>query len=84
VVDYTVAGFEQKLPGTHIHFYWDIFKDEQVGPASLGKRLMYGGPSPFTGFSRLDRPDAAAQICALVADPEHNVIPGSGNCFDLP
>ncbi len=84
VVEYKTAGYTEALPGTHIHFFWDVFAGEQVGSTSIGKRIMYGGPTPFTGFSRLDRPASAAQICGLVASPEHNVIPGSGNCFDLP
>jgi len=49
-----------------------------------GDRLMHGGPSPFTGYAVSDRPAQASQICALVANPDHSVILGSGNCFDLP
>jgi len=45
---------------------------------------MYGGLSPFTGYARTDRPAEAGQLCALVANPDHSVLPGSGNCMMLP
>jgi hypothetical protein len=45
---------------------------------------MYGGPSPFTGYTVSDRPAQATQMCATVVNPDHSVIPESGNCFDLP
>jgi hypothetical protein len=81
-VEFTTSGFSPALPGTHIHFYFDIYAAEQTG--SGGNRLMYGGESPFTGYSQANLPQGAAQICALVANPDHTVIEDSGNCFQLP
>lgn len=31
-----------------------------------------------------DRPDGATQMCALVTNPDHSVVAGSGTCVDLP
>jgi hypothetical protein len=45
---------------------------------------MFGGPTPFTGYATSDRPDGATQMCVLVANPDHSIIPDSGSCIDLP
>jgi len=84
VVDYQTQGYSEQLPGTHIHFFFNTFSAEQVGSTGGGNRLMYGGPAPFTGYTAAARPEGATQLCALVANPDHTVIPDSGNCFDLP
>jgi hypothetical protein len=84
VVEFTTGGFTPALPGTHVHFYFDIFSVEQVGTTGGGNRLMFGEPSPFTGYTQVDRPPDATQLCAVVANPDHSVIDGSGNCFPLP
>ncbi len=84
LVEFTANGFTPELPGTHIHFFFDIFTADQVGMSGLGNRLMFGDPSPFSGYSQSDRPEGATQMCALVANPDHSVNPGSGNCFTLP
>jgi hypothetical protein len=65
-----------------MHFYYDIFAADQAG--ATGNRLMYGGASPFTGFAQADRPEGATALCVLVANPDHTVIPESGNCAPLP
>jgi len=82
VVEFTTNGFTPALPGTHIHFFFDIFAAEQDGMTS--NRLMYGGASPFTGYSQTNRPQGATQLCALVANPDHTTVSQSGNCWDLP
>ena len=79
-VEYQAQGFSEQLPGTHIHFFFDTFTADQVGSTGGGNRRMYGGPSPFTGYTPADRPEGAAQLCALVALPDHSVLPDSGNC----
>ena len=84
VVEYITHGFTEKLPGMHIHFFFDNISPDQVGMSGGGNRLMYGGPSPFLGYRTTDRPANAAQLCALVANPDHTVIPNSGTCFKLP
>jgi hypothetical protein len=48
-----------------------------------GNRLMYGGPSPFSGYRIVDRPDGATDLCVLVANPDHTVNLDSGNCMPL-
>jgi hypothetical protein len=83
VVDYETQGYTEQIPGTHIHFFFNTVTPEQLNAAS-GNLLMFGGPAPFTGYTLADRPAEASQMCALVANPDHTVIPDSGNCFDLP
>lgn len=83
-VDFTPHGFTPSIPGTHIHFYFDTVPlDDGGGPGSRA-RIMYGGPAPFTGYTPAQRPTGATQMCALVANPDHTIIPGSGNCQPLP
>lgn len=83
VIEYITRGFTEQLPGTHIHFYFDTVAPDQVGMSGGGRRLMYGGPSPFTGFLISDKPVDAENICALVATPRHEVIANSGNCLPI-
>ena len=84
VVDYETFGFVEALPGMHVHFFFDTVPPEEAGPPGKGPWKMYGGPSPFTGYSEVDRPGNAFQMCVVVVNPNHSVIPGSGNCLDLP
>jgi serine/threonine protein kinase len=83
-VDFVVDGFTPAYPGTHIHFYFNTFSAEEVGIGGDANRHSYGALPPFTGFSRNDLPENATRLCALVANPDHSVIPDSGNCFALP
>jgi hypothetical protein len=84
VVDFGTQNFTPQIPGVHIHFFFNTVSPDQVGLGGSGDRLMYGGPSPFTGYTVSDRPAQATQMCATVVNPDHSVIPESGNCFDLP
>ncbi|HSJ54226.1 MAG TPA: hypothetical protein VLC52_10850, partial [Anaerolineae bacterium] len=81
---FEVQHFEPAYPGTHIHFFWDTFTEEEVGIGGEANRRAYGGPSPFTGLATSERPGEATRLCAVVAVPDHTVVPRSGNCFDLP
>ncbi|NLF10271.1 MAG: serine/threonine protein kinase [Anaerolineaceae bacterium] len=83
-VDFAVEHFEPAYPGTHIHFFWDTFSEEDVGIGGEANRRAHGGPSPFGGLAAAERPAEATRLCAVVAVPDHTVIPRSGNCFDLP
>ncbi len=39
---------------------------------------------PVRQYTVTDQPDAATQMCILVANPDHSVVKGTGNCVDLP
>ncbi|HBY94896.1 MAG TPA: hypothetical protein DEP84_13230 [Chloroflexi bacterium] len=39
---------------------------------------------PYTGYRVAQRPPEETQMCILVANPDHSVRLGMGNCFDLP
>lgn len=85
-VDYIVNNFpeEQNL---HVHMFFDTVPPEQAGsPASGPWELTYGvyGDPPFTQYGIANRPAGATQMCSLVANPNHSVILGTGNCVDLP
>ena len=84
VVEYETFGYTEQLPGQHIHFFFSTVPVEQAGSPGSGPWKLYGGPRPFTQYRVIDKPAAAIQMCALVANPNHSIIPESGNCFDLP
>jgi serine/threonine protein kinase len=84
VVDYETFGYTEVLPGMHVHFYFNTVPHEQAGSPGSGPWFLYGGPRPFTGYRETDRPAQATQMCALVANSNHSVVAGSGNCFQLP
>lgn len=83
-VKFAATGFTPQLPGTHIHFFFDTVAPAQAGMPGSGPWFVYGGSSPFTGYGVGDRPAGATKLCALVANTDHSVIQGSGNCLDLP
>jgi serine/threonine protein kinase len=83
-VDYETFGYTEKLPGMHVHFFFNTVSPEQAGMPGSGPWYLYGGPRPFKGYSVSQRPAAATQMCALVANGNHSVIADSGNCVDLP
>ena len=68
----------------HIHFFFNTVAPDQAGMPGKGPWLIYGGPRPFSGYAINKTPDGATQMCALVANPNHTIIPESGNCLDLP
>ena len=84
VVEYETYGFTEQLPGMHIHFFFNSVTPEQAGSPGSGPWILYGGPRPFTKYSVNDKPSAATQMCALVANANHSIILGSGNCVYLP
>ncbi len=84
VVTYEVFGYTQKLPGMHVHFFFDTVPPKQAGMPGAGPWYVYGGPIPFKGYKLSDRPAKATQMCILVANPDHSVIQNTGNCVDLP
>jgi hypothetical protein len=84
VVEYNVEGYDPSPAGTHMHFFFDTVPVDQAGAGGLGPYEVYAGPNPFTRYKISDRPAGATAICALVANPDHSVRPGSGNCVALP
>jgi hypothetical protein len=87
VVDFDTFNFTPELPGTHVHFFFDTVAPEDAGVPGPGPWFVYGGTSPFTGYDFTERPfgpDGAEKICVLVANPNHTIRLGSGNCVKLP
>ncbi len=83
-VAFQTTGFTSDVMHTHVHFFFNTVPPEQAGVPGAGPWYVYGGGSPFTGYGTADRPQAAAQLCILVANHDHSVILGSGNCMNLP
>ncbi|MEI2607952.1 MAG: serine/threonine-protein kinase [Candidatus Promineifilaceae bacterium] len=85
VVAFAVYGYFSDTSSTHVHFFWNTIAPDQAGvPANPGNWKLYGSPSPFTGYTVAERPGGATQLCILVANPDHSVRLGTGNCVDLP
>ena len=84
VVDYETFEYTEKLPGVHVHFFFDNVPQEQAGNPGNGPWYLYGGPRPFDKFRLTDRPEESAQMCALVANANHSIQLNSGNCAPLP
>jgi serine/threonine protein kinase len=86
VVNYEVHNFPES-PSLHVHMFFNTVPPEQAGmPGSGPWKLTWGayGDPPFTEYGPANRPASATQMCSLVANPNHSVQLGSGNCFDLP
>ncbi|MCL4869362.1 MAG: serine/threonine protein kinase [Anaerolineae bacterium] len=84
-VSFQVFGFFSDTSSTHVHFFWNTVPPDQAGvPGNPSNWKLYGSPSPFTGYAVSERPEGATQLCILVANPNHSVIAGSGNCRALP
>ena len=84
VVDYETFEYTEKLPGEHVHFFFNTVSPDQAGVPGNGPWILYGGPRPFTGYKLNAKPAAATEMCALVANPNHSIQLNSGNCFPLP
>ncbi len=84
VINYETYGYTETLPGQHVHFFFDTVSQENAGVPGSGPWKLYGGPRPFTGYTVNDRPAAATSMCILVANEDHSIISGSGNCMPLP
>jgi hypothetical protein len=84
LVYFRTYGYTPQLPGQHVHFFFNTVPPSQAGVPGAGPWYAYGGPNPFTGYGTADRPYAATQMCILVANPNHSVVQGTGNCYNLP
>ncbi len=85
-VDFTVGSLELRGVNNvvHVHFFWDSVPVSAAGVPGTGPWYVYGGSSPFTGYTVAERPPGARQLCVLVANPDHSIRPGTGNCVALP
>jgi len=84
VVNYETFGYTPALPGTHMHFFFNTVSVADAGVPGAGPWFLYAGPAPFTGYKVSDKPADATQMCILVANPDHSIIPDTGNCMVLP
>ena len=84
LINFQTIGYTPALPGTHIHFFFNTVAPENAGVPGNGPWKLYGGPSPFTEYNVSDRPANAAYMCALIANPDHSIQLGTGNCANLP
>jgi hypothetical protein len=84
VVDYQTFGYTPALPGTHMHFFFNTVSVPDAGVPGAGPWFLYAGPAPFTGYKVSDKPADASQMCILVANPDHSIIPDTGTCIALP
>ncbi|MCA9971365.1 MAG: hypothetical protein KC425_14165 [Anaerolineales bacterium] len=97
VVSFETYNFTPALPGQHVHFFFNTVQPEYAGndpgtgsctpPAGSTDQCqwkLYGGSSPFTGYAETERPPFATHLCILVANPNHSVQLGTGNCVELP
>lgn len=89
-VDFETFGFTAQLPGQHVHFFFDSVPPGQAGVPGSGPWQLYpaaaGQPAtnPFTLLTVASRPPNASQMCILVANADHSVNQGTGNCVALP
>ena len=83
-ISYQTNGFTAQLPGQHLHFFFNTVPTSNAGVPGTGPWWIYATPSPYTGVKLSDRPSGATQLCVLVANADHSVQPGTGNCFPLP
>ena len=85
LVDYETTGYTEQLPGMHVHFYWNTIYEEEAGAGpNAAEWFVWGGPRPFTGYTASERPAGATEMCAVVANPDHTIKLGTGNCIVLP
>ena len=84
VVDFQVFGYTPALPGRHVHFFFNTVSEDNAGVPGKGPWKLYATPNPFKQYKVSDRPTGADQMCILVANPDHSVVKGTGNCVDLP
>jgi len=90
IVEFETFGFEPLVPGQHVHFFFNSVPAEKAGVPGNGPWQIYptgpGEPntSPFTLYRVDQQPEGAIQMCILVANEDHSVNQGTGNCFDLP
>jgi hypothetical protein len=76
IVDFTTTNFIPTPGSNHVHFYYDT----EVNTV-LNK--MYSSPAPYN-LAISTKPAGATQLCIIVANSAHQIIPNSGVCKPLP
>ncbi|MCA9854248.1 MAG: protein kinase [Dehalococcoidia bacterium] len=83
-VDFKVGNFVPNIVNDfHVHFFFNTVLATNAGNPGSGPWILYDTPSPFTGYSVAEGA-GATKMCILVANPDHSVNQGTGNCVDLP
>lgn len=83
-IAFSSSGFTPAFPGTHMHFYFNTVPATEAGMPGSGPWYLNGSGSPFAGVPINERPDTATQLCVIVANNDHTVQQGTGNCYPLP
>lgn len=83
VVAFNTGGYQPAPGDRHVHFFFNTVSEGQAGLPGGGPWIMYDGGSPFTQYTASQR-GAATALCILVANPDHSIQPGTGNCVGLP
>lgn len=84
VIDYQVGNFTPSLSDFHVHFFFNTVSTANAGTPGSGPWRAVASPSPYTGLSPQDKPVLATEMCILVANSSHAILPGTGNCYPLP
>lgn len=90
VVAFETVDFTPTWGAQHVHFFFDTVPPAAAGVPGSGPWQLYpasaDGPnsSPFTMYTTDNRPAAAQKLCILVANANHSVNQGTGNCVWLP
>jgi hypothetical protein len=88
LVNFTTQNFVPSYSGghwgEHVHFFFNTVPATQAGVPGAGPWYAYSGTSPFQEWGLVTRPPHATQLCILVAEHDHRVRQGTGNCVDLP
>ncbi|MFQ5576016.1 MAG: right-handed parallel beta-helix repeat-containing protein [Anaerolineae bacterium] len=87
----TIGFTAEYLPGKrHLHFFFSNVPPSEAGVPGSGPWKLYPAqqgdpaPSPFTGYKQSDNTAGASQMCVLIANFDHTVQQGTGNCVALP
>ena len=83
-ITFQTTGFTPQAGQMHVHFFFNTVPPDQAGMPGVGPWKVHESAAPFTGYSTTDRPGGATQMCILVANANHSVQQGTGNCFPLP
>ena len=75
-INFTPTGYTPTVGGMHTHFYYDT-------EANTVMNKMVSQPSPYI-LAQSTKPAMATKLCSIVSNPDHSIIPNSGNCVDLP